>query len=231
MKDRLLNQKDRFNHILKTLKKKLETGEWGPGDRLPTLPVLAETFKVSVATIREALRVLQSQGLISIEQGRGIFVNSKIDHITNLNKKDDTSFTIIDLMHLIEVRMVLEPSFAEAAAKQAFSNEINAICQSAEAMDELAKNNKSTVEEDMNFHMLIARATHNGMLIEIYEQLQEKLQAGRSHTNIPGMIEKATHYHTIIAGAIKDRDPQRAKMFMEAHIEANRELALHQFSN
>lgn len=231
--DDLRNKNDRFNHILKTLLKKLESGEWAPGDRLPTLPVLAETFQVSIATIREALRVLQSKNLISIEQGRGIFVNRDVLHIMNSssNKTERASFTIKDLMQLIEVRSVLEPSFAETAAKQAFSDEIKAICQSAKRMAKLAEQNESTVEEDMHFHMLVARATHNEIWIEIYEQLQDRLQAARSHTNIPGMIEKAAHYHFIIAEAIRDRAPEKAKMFMKSHMEGNRELALYQFGN
>jgi GntR family transcriptional regulator, transcriptional repressor for pyruvate dehydrogenase complex len=228
----LRNQNDRFNHILKTLEKKLEIGEWAPGDRLPTLPILAKEFNVSVATIREVLRVLQSQDYISIEQGRGMFVNNNLMNMKNSDssRDDSTLFSIVDLMQLIDVRSTLEPTFAEIAAKQAFAEEITSICQSAERMTKLAERQESTVEEDMHFHMLIARATHNDVWIEIYEQLHERLKAGRTHTNIPGMKEKAAHYHSMIACAIRERNHEKAKMYMASHMEGNRELALVQLN-
>jgi len=220
---------------LNIFKDKLESGEWGPGDRLPTLPTLADTYLVSVATIREALRVLQSQGLISIEQGRGSFVNQDVNDILNkasrINSESDLSIPIKDLIYLIDVRSVLEPAFAETAAKQAFPDEVKAITRSAQRMADLVEKNKSTIEEDMLFHMLVVRATHNEIWVEIYEHLQERLHAARGHTNIPKMKAKAAHYHSIIAEAIQDRDPERAKMYMKSHMEGNRELVLYQFSN
>lgn len=224
------NQNDRFNHILKAFEKKLEIGEWAPGDRLPTLALLAKEFNVSVATIREVLRVLQSQNYISIEQGRGMFVNNDLMNIMNFEfpSYDSNLFTIGDLMQLIEVRSILEPTFAEIAAKQAFVDEIKSICQSAERMSRLVERQESTVEEDLHFHMLIARATHNRVWIEIYEQLQGRLKAGRTHTNIPAMKEKASHYHSMIAKAIRERNHEKAKMYMASHMEGNHELALAQ---
>jgi GntR family transcriptional regulator, transcriptional repressor for pyruvate dehydrogenase complex len=228
----LRNQNDRFNHILKTLEKKLETGEWATGNRLPTLPLLAKEFNVSVATVREVLRVLQSQNLISIEQGRGIFVNKDMMNLTNHSVPSDTnaSFTIADLLQLIDVRSTIEPTFAEIAAKQAYSDEIKSICQSAERMSRLVEQHESTMEEDLHFHFMIARATHNEVWIEVYEKLQNRLKAGRGHTNIAGMKEKAAHYHLMIANAIRERNPEKAKMYMASHMEGNRELALFQLS-
>jgi GntR family transcriptional repressor for pyruvate dehydrogenase complex len=230
--DGVRNQNDRFNHILKSFEKKLEAGEWVPGDRLPTLPVLAKEYSVSVATVREVLRVLQSQNIISIEQGRGMFVNEHMMNLMNSDVPRDPKpiFTIGDLLQLIEVRSVIEPTFAEIAAKQAYADEITSICQSAERMSRLVERNESTVEEDLHYHLLIARATHNEVWIEIYEQLQERLKSGRGHTNIPGMKEKAAHYHLMIAEAIRERNPEKAKMHMVSHMEGNRELALFQLS-
>jgi DNA-binding FadR family transcriptional regulator len=229
----LRNQNDRFNHILKTLERKLESGEWAQGERLPTLPLLAKEFNVSIATVREVLRVLQSQNLISIEQGRGIFVNKDQMNIMNAGNYPTTNSTIsvVDLLQLIDVRSTIEPNFAEIAAKQAYSNEIKSICQSAERMSSLVERHESTVKEDLHFHLLIAYATHNQVWIEIYEQLQGRLKAGRVHTNISEMKEKAVHYHLMIANAISERNPEKAKMYMASHMEGNRELAIFQLSH
>lgn len=220
------NQNDRFNRILQIFQDKLESGIWVPGQKLPTLSVMAKEFEVSVATIREALRVLQSQGFISIEQGRGTFVKENTPHQKTIEK-----FSIMDLIHLIEVRSLIEPAFAESAAKQAYEEEIKAIRESAEKMATLASQNESTVMEDMHFHLLIAKATHNDIWIEIYENLQGKLRLARNHTTIPGMIEKAVNYHRMIATAIEERNPEKAKMHMSSHMEATQEFAFYRFKD
>ncbi|MCM3762138.1 FCD domain-containing protein [Alkalihalobacillus oceani] len=223
------NNNDRFNQILAALEKNLNTGIWSPGDRLPTLPSLAKEFHVSVATVREVLRVLQSKNLISIEQGRGIFVNKHTMNISNDDHLPD--FSVADLLQLSEVRSFLEPLFAETAAKQAFDDEIQLICDSAQRMSTLVDEQKSTLHEDLRFHKIIAQATHNNVWIEIYDNLQDKLLAARGHTNIKNMREKAAHYHTMIANAIRDRNPEKAKMYMISHMEGNRELALFELNH
>src|SRR5699024_3592253 len=120
MRKEMLNKNRRFDYILETLHSNLHEGKWVKGDRLPTLQVLAKNFDVSISTIREALRVLQDQGLVSIEQGRGIFV---IEEFKNFKKSDKNDFNIIDLMHLNEARLILEPALAENAARQAIISE------------------------------------------------------------------------------------------------------------
>lgn len=220
------NQSDRFNRILQIFQDKLESGTWLPGQKLPTLSAMAKEYEVSVATIREALRVLQSQGFISIEQGRGTFVKQNTPNTATIEK-----FTIMDLIHLLEVRSLIEPAFAESAAKQAFEEEIKAISESAERMAALASQNESTVKEDMHFHLLVAKATHNDIWIGIYENLQGKLRLARNHTTIPGMIEKAVNYHRRIAKAIEERNPEKAKMLMASHMEATQEFAFYRFKD
>lgn len=76
------------------------------------MPILAKEFSVSVAAIREVLRVLQSQNRISFEQGRGMFVNKDLMNIVNseLAQSRSSSLSIMNLMNLIEVRRVLEPT-------------------------------------------------------------------------------------------------------------------------
>lgn len=219
--------KSKAKRICKLIENKITSGEWKSGERMPTIVELSKKFDVSIVTVREGLHILQSKNLIKIKQGRGTYVNENIIRKTNTSPPHSSISALLDLM---EVRQILEPVFAESAAKQAYKDEIELICQSANRMSKLAKNKENTIEEDLNFHLLIVQGTHNKIWIKMYEQLQNQLLKGRSHTNVYGMIEKACNYHHMISNSILKRDPENAKKYMSAHMESNRELILLKFT-
>ncbi|WP_179134464.1 FadR/GntR family transcriptional regulator [Oceanobacillus timonensis] len=211
-----------FNTVYEKLKDEIVNEELKEGAKLLSLSRLSDKYDVGVSTVREVLRALQSQSFVKIEQGRGTFV-------TYDSKKNNDSISkseIRDLMNLTSFRTMMEPSFAGIAAVQAFQYEIDLIVESANKMKELAENEEDTKKEDLNFHLLIAKATHNSYAINFYVDFQEQLSKGRKHTNVPGMIEKAAHYHMMIAEAIRTRNSSQAKMYMQAHMESNEELAI-----
>jgi len=216
-----------FDDIYNDLRKKILDGDLKRGVKLPSLSKLSDEYKVGVSTTREALRALQSQSLVKIEQGRGSFIiySSEDTHAVSREK-------VRELLDLARYRTMIEPSFAATAAIQAFQNEIDQIVESAARMVSMAEKGENTKEEDMKFHLFIVQATHNPFAIKFYEDLQDELKEGRQHTNVPDMIEKAGHYHSMIADAIKTRNSSQAKMYMQAHMESNEELALEMlFSN
>lgn len=215
-----------FQNLLEELKENIQSGRWERGRKIPTLVELSSIYNVSVSTIREVLKVLENNGYISIQQGRGTFVLGQLpDDETKISPS-----SLIDLLKLSEYRRMIEPQFAEMAAKQAFQEEIELICHSANHMQELSKKNLSTVEEDMRFHLLIAKATHNDFCIENYMNIQSQLKQGRSYTNIPRMKEKAAHYHSMIANAIRNRNAEEAKTYMASHMETNLEHAIYELT-
>ncbi len=226
----LASEHNRFNKMLNDLRNKIKSGEWQPGERMPTLTKLSDEYNVGMSTTREVLRALESESLIEIFQGRGTFVST--EDVRSRSASDQVSIT--ELMHLLNLskfRSMVEPSFAETAAIQALQEEIELIVSSAERMKALAEQGLGTKEEDLHFHMLIAKATHNPYAISFYKDLQDKLREGRQYTNVPGMIEKAAHYHSMIAEAIKQRNGSQARMYMASHLEANEEHVLAKLSN
>ncbi|WP_158234710.1 FadR/GntR family transcriptional regulator [Lentibacillus sediminis] len=217
--------KIQFQKILDEITKMIESEEWKIGTRLPTITESAIKNNVGNSTMREVYRSLESKGYVTIQQGRGTFVsyNSSMQ-FTNVSR----SF-FMKLLKLTEFRIMIEPSFADEAARQAFNAEIELINESTNIMRELAENNQSTHEEDLRFHKLIVQATHNEYAIKAYEELQEELILMHSHAKKAEMVEKAVHYHQMIANAIARRDPNNARMYMQSHLEAkNSELAMYE---
>jgi DNA-binding FadR family transcriptional regulator len=214
-----------YQKILDEMKSKIENEEWTAGTRLPTINQAAAKYKVGNSTIREVYRSLESGGYVSIQQGRGTFVvYDGAMQFTNINRSSFMKF-----IRLTEFRLMIEPSFAAEAAQQAYNDEIKKIMESPQIMKELAENNQSTHEEDLRFHMLICQATHNQYAIKAYEDLQEELMLMHSHAKKEEMIEKAVHYHEMIANSIANRDANNARMYMQSHLEAkNSELAMYE---
>lgn len=100
-----------FQATIELMKQKILDGEWAPGDRLPTLQQLAADFSVSVTTVREALRILESQGNVSIEHGRGMYVRNDPllldDPAVALEELEN-----ISIVDLLEARLLIEPELA-----------------------------------------------------------------------------------------------------------------------
>lgn len=217
--------KIQYQQILDKMKVKIENEEWVAGSRLPTINESATNYRVGNSTIREVYRSLEAGGYVSIQQGRGTFVvydSSK--QFTNVSR-----FSFMKLLKLTEFRIMIEPAFAAEAAQQAFNDEIAMITESTNIMEKLAKNNQSTKEEDLRFHRLIVQATHNEYAIEAYEELQEELILMHTYAKKEEMIEKAVHYHQMIARSIANRDANNARMYMQSHLEAkNSELAMYE---
>lgn len=215
-----------YHKLLDDLTKKIETEQWDIGSKLPTINDLATEHNVATSTIREVYRSLESKGYISIQQGRGTFVSyDRSMQFTNVSRS-----TFIRLIQLSEFRVMIEPTFAALAAREAYQDEINLLVESATRMKKMAQNNQPTFEEDLNFHRLIVKATHNEYSLKVYEELQEELKLMRAHIKKRGMIEKAVHYHELIAQSIANRDTERAKMYMESHIKNNSDLAMYELS-
>ncbi|EZH65618.1 hypothetical protein DH09_15060 [Bacillaceae bacterium JMAK1] len=210
----------RFTLMFSDLKQKILQGDWEPEARMPTLAILSENYNVSMSTTREVLRALENESLINMYQGRGTFVSKRSERRESTNT-DFNADEIVQLLHLSKYRRMIEPAFAESAAIQAYQEEIEQIIASAQRMKQLALHGESTKEEDLKFHFLIANATHNPYVAASYNDLQGKLRDGREFTNVPGMIEKAAHYHSMIAEAIRTRNGGQAKLYMMSHMEAN----------
>jgi GntR family transcriptional regulator, transcriptional repressor for pyruvate dehydrogenase complex len=216
--------KVQYHDLLNEIEKKFESGEWKTGSRLPTMNELASEYNVANSTVREVYRALESKGYIAIQQGRGTFV--KYDSSQQFANRS----SFLELLRITEFRAIIEPPFAALAAREAYKYEIDLITESAEIMCEMAENNKITTGEDLRFHRLVVEATHNEYALKVYENLQEELKRMRAYTRRPHMIEKAVHYHQMIANAIANRDPHNAKMLMESHLQSNSELAMYELA-
>lgn len=192
-----------------------------PGDPLPSERQIQQQLGISRGPVREALRVLQSIGMIEARQGKGLFVKEMdprpmVDaFVSHLSLLDAPSFD-----HLLGMREVLELGAAELAAKQRTDDDLVAMKTMLDAMRGRIERQELVLEEDMGFHALLVRATHNPLLDYLYGCLTPFLVAVRergvlSEAAIAGCLTD----HTAIFEAVRDRDPGLAIRLMQEHME------------
>lgn len=204
--------------ILELMKEKITTGIWKPGDRLPTLAQLAEEFGISITAVREGLRILESQRIVSIEHGRGIFVTNDPamldDPTARIRRMENSS-----LLHLLEARMVLEPELSGLCAVRATMSQRRQLRQLAAMMAEQMEHGGDFFATDLQFHHTIADGADNPVLAQMLAAISDLSAVGRQETNrLPDMRVKASNFHNLIAIAIDSRNAEQARELMRMHI-------------
>ena len=149
-----VTKKRAYEDIVKQIRHLVEKGRLKRGDQLPTERELSETFKVSRATVREAIFSLETMNLVDRRQGDGTYVIASSEEAliqplatTLFHEKDD----LIDIFFL---RKIIEPEVAQLARKM-HTEEINELEKSSETEEEVVKG-KDSIQADSEFHHLLA---------------------------------------------------------------------------
>jgi GntR family transcriptional regulator, transcriptional repressor for pyruvate dehydrogenase complex len=196
------------------------SGGLSPGERLPPERELCARLNVSRTVVREALNLLEARGLISIEHGRGAVVSGG-----NTDAVRDTLGLILRvrpkaLWEVLEMRRILEVEISGLAAERATEEDIAAMRVQLERMATSIDAPEGYAEADAAFHVLFARATHNGVLLTMLEPIVDLLRASRrvSAARRPGSALRALGEHEEILRCVEAGDAERARREMRAHL-------------
>lgn len=192
--------------------------EMKPGDRLPTETELAERFKVSRSTLREAMKVLRAENVVVIRQGSGTFVSAGTGigedplglHFTDQDKL---------IENLFETRMLIEPQIASLAVQRATPQDIRNLEYLVQEMDKNEMNSPKAAEMDVQFHTAVAECTHNEVLIRVVPIIIEAIRRGhvQNHDDRESFMQ-AKRSHAGICRAIAGGDFVQARFMAERHI-------------
>ncbi|MDX9851523.1 MAG: FadR/GntR family transcriptional regulator [Anaerolineaceae bacterium] len=198
--------------IVKEILQLIQNGELKPGDQLPTERELMEQLDVSRSSIREALRALSVMNVINIRQGHGTYVSSLDPHLLVEHLEFVVSLEDATILHLFEVRKMIEVYCAELAAKRIKPEEISQLKMKLELED--------VRNIDIGLHSEIARLSKNPILIRIYSSIERLSQISRNRTgSIPGVREQASIDHENIVNAIISNDPEESRKRMLEHLQ------------
>ena len=196
----------------------ISEGKIRPGERLPSEHELMRQLNVGRSSVREAIRGLAMMGIVEAKRRRGTIVISPISN--NFGEQIDRSVTYWAVKDLFDVRAGLEGQAAATAAKIATEKDIEQIEKSARDLEKKITSGKSYFDDNTKFHISIAKASHNPVLIYCLQSLIGSFRDVRMQFNkkLIDMPERDIEEHRRIVEAIKSRNPRRARKYMEAHM-------------
>ena len=201
---------------------RIESGGLQPGDRLPTEQQLALAHGVSRTVVREAMHQLKSRRLVRSRQGSGVYVAPTPTH-QPLVFDPAVLGSVQALVHVVEVRRVLEGEIAALAAERATRTQLAEMRRSLKAIDAAAAAGHDGVPEDLAFHRAIGEATGNPqfrLLLDFLEQyLRESMRITRGNeARRHEFMEAVRGEHRAIFDAISARDPAAARRTAREHM-------------
>ena len=194
-----------------------------PGDLLPAETKLAEEFGVSRSVVREALRSMAAQGAIEVVSGKGAIVQPVDDTLLRIFFQRAIEVGNSSYVELMEVRKPLEVQCATLAAQRRTQDEATSIIELSAIMGKQLDNLDTFAELDVEFHLLVAAATHNQLLYHLISSIRNALKdvvrEGLQRRDSHQQIEQIQAVHQIIAQAIKQKNTAEAAKNMTTHFD------------
>jgi GntR family transcriptional regulator, transcriptional repressor for pyruvate dehydrogenase complex len=207
-----------YEHVAKRLRILIEDDELTPGERLPAERDLAKRLGVSRASIREALVVLRTAGIVEPRRGDGVYLIRDVGEISpDLAVK--LFATQRQLPAIMEVREALETHLARLAARRRSADDVKSLLSACDAMEAAIREDRDPSDADEQFHVGIAHAADNALLEDLMQQLAKPIARTRTASlNRHGRAPRSLEGHRRILDAIDARDEQGAAAAMLDHL-------------
>lgn len=215
--------------IAAELRARIERGELAPGDRLPGHRELAASFSVSVGSVREAISMLISAGLVVTRAGRGTFVAAAGARTAPplpgrpLQRKE--------VEELIEAREVLELQLAAMAAERASAEQIAKLRACVARLGAAAADPDEYPEADVEFHLALAEAAGNRFLLRAMQDIRALLKrdmelSAEAAIRRFGHLEFSVASHAALVDAVEAGDTEEARRILFDTMSRNHEFVL-----
>jgi GntR family transcriptional repressor for pyruvate dehydrogenase complex len=211
--------------VLEQIKQQIVSGAYTPSSKLPTVVELSASFEVGRSTVREALSALKAMGWVDIRHGGGTFVSEKLTVEEEFDASGGLFGQTDSLQEVQEVRKFIEVGCASLAAERRSHEDLAELKQILSQMDAALGNEEESEQTDIRFHLQIAKASQNTLLIGMMESLTERLQASmKASRRLWFFAERASaeqllQEHRDIYQAIEAQDEKLAADKMMQHIQ------------
>ncbi|NUW75679.1 FCD domain-containing protein [Vibrio mediterranei] len=215
-----------YQEIGLALQERIQSDEFKIGDRLPPERDIAEGMEVSRSVVREAIIMLELQGLVEVRKGSGVYVNAKPSadaqqsQLATLRANSD-----IGPFELLQARQVLESQIASFAAMHVTKNDISRLREALDTERQQLETGHGDYDGDELFHLTIAEASQNSVLSDIVKDLwmrrDESSMWRQLHSRITNMNYRTAWLddHEKVLLALQRRDPEGAREAMWQHLE------------
>jgi len=217
-----INKKRLSDSVIEEIKRMIQSGELKEGEKLPNQNSFAAQLGVSRTSLREALNTLTRMGVIEQRPGYGTVLRSRIsalfaDHLSPPFISDKKA-----TIELIEARRFIEIGTVELAVENASPEQIKEIGDLVKKMSHSLNEGRidDYIEQDVAFHFLIAKASRNRFLVNIFVTIRGFMEQymRESFHLLPYMLDRSLNFHQNIYQAIKTKNCAKAVSYMKKHI-------------
>ena len=209
-----------YEQIVRQIEESSVTGVLKEGEQLPAERELALQFGVSRTAVREAIKALHEKGMVEPLPGRGTFVTNgtsnsmrqSLDRILRNGHENGTAW-------LMEFREILEPEIAALAAVRASAQEIASMREAIAVMDKAMQDADAFIEADLDFHLELAEAMANPLILSVIDSIVGLLREERKRTfYVKDGPKHGQFHHQRILEAVERHDAAAAREAMRAHL-------------
>jgi GntR family transcriptional repressor for pyruvate dehydrogenase complex len=214
-----------YEQIVQQIEDSVLNGSLKPGDQLPAERELAQRLGVSRTAVREAVKALREKGLVEAYSGRGTFITDgtsqaarqSFDLMVKVGQQEGAPY-------LAELRLILEPGIAALAATRVTDEDLAGLQEAVAVMDRAQKDPAAFIEADLDFHLALAEAAANPLILSLIDSIVGLLREQRIKIfNVAGGPQRGQFHHKRILDAMERRDPESARNAMRAHLEQVRD--------
>ncbi|CAM4241937.1 DNA-binding FadR family transcriptional regulator [Paenibacillus endophyticus] len=220
-----LSKRNHYEEITEQIKRLIVEGKLKIGDKLPSTKEISEQFGVGRSTTREALSALKAMGLIDIRQGGGCRVIREAPSEGDLPELQSLRMNRETVLELLEARESLEVSNASIAAIKHTDEDLVALRQLIEQMAQTVGDETEGERLDLQFHLTLARATHNSIMVRLFESIMNHIETAIHDIRrvelyaSTAVAERLYQQHSAIVEAIGMRDAELAANRMKQHLQ------------
>ncbi len=213
-----------YEVIADQIKAQITGGQLKPGEKLPSTKELSELFQVGRSTVREALSALKAMGLVEVHQGEGSYVRSIASEDVGLPEWNALLMNRETVLDLIEARKALETSNAALAAEKRTEDDLRRFESILQRMERHLGDEEEGERSDIEFHLALAEATHNAILVRMIDSISSQMQLAIRETRRLQMYgsravsEQLWRDHQAVYEAVKRQDAEEAREAMRRHL-------------
>lgn len=189
------------------------------GDKLPNEIELSKELNISRTTLREAISILVTNGVLEIKRGKGTFVKKDLKVNETMASLNNLSKEIVDAKDLYEIRLIFEPEAAYYATIRATDTELKRILDYGKQIEEKIKLGLDRTDVEQKFHKAISKATHNEFMDQLMPVIFQAINTGVILSEKNQQASQDTlRDHKMIMNFMEARNPEGARSAMKIHI-------------
>ena len=211
-----------YETIIQQIKDAIANGSFKPGDKLPSERAFAEMLGVSRTSVKEAVTVLASSGIITVRPGVGMFINQDSEQKLLFKFSQILGDSDSDFMHLLELRQAVEGDAAYYAASRMSEEQRAKLDDIYNQLLEKQRNGEIGLKEDFEFHYTIVEATNNPVMLQVFNLVADKIRATVQRSRELSITDRALNLQVMLEHAkiyefIMKEDPEASRKAMWEH--------------